>query len=143
MKCCVFMVWKKVRLGKRVRQNGCLIASFYLVDRGLWHRLPGISGFGPACCSSVTGPRRFRCRWAHYGRLPMGGAQVCGGWFDRNSPHRARGLLRDRKLEEPPRNFPTGLGIDSRDLSAAHHFLQVSRRILHHRCVAFVLPTPS
>ena len=24
MKCCVFMVWKKVRLGKRVRKNGCL-----------------------------------------------------------------------------------------------------------------------
>jgi hypothetical protein len=34
----------------------CLIASFYLVDRGLWHRLPGISGFGPACCSSVGPP---------------------------------------------------------------------------------------
>jgi hypothetical protein len=28
------------------------------------------------------------------------------GWFDRNSPHRARSLLRDRKLEEPPRDFP-------------------------------------
>ena len=65
------------------------------------------------------------------------------GWFDRNSPHRARGLLGDRKLEDPPRDFPTGLGIDPRDLSAAHHFLQVSRRILHHHCVAFVLPTPS
>jgi hypothetical protein len=25
-----------------------LIASFYLVDRGLWHRLPGISSFEPA-----------------------------------------------------------------------------------------------
>ena len=24
MKCCVFMVWKKVRLGKRVGKNGCL-----------------------------------------------------------------------------------------------------------------------
>ena len=24
MKCCAFMVWKKVRLGKRVRKNGCL-----------------------------------------------------------------------------------------------------------------------
>ena len=56
----------------------------------------------------------------------MGGTQVCGGWFDRNSPHRARGLLGDRKLEEPPRDFPTGLGIDPRDLSAAHHFLQVN-----------------
>ena len=53
----------------------------------------------------------------------MGGTQVCGGWFDRNSPHRARSLLRDRKLEEPPRDFPTGLGIDPRDLSAAHHLV--------------------
>jgi hypothetical protein len=25
--------------------RGGLIASFYLVDRGLWHRLPGISSF--------------------------------------------------------------------------------------------------
>jgi hypothetical protein len=25
-----------------------LIASFYLVDRELWHRLPGISSFRPA-----------------------------------------------------------------------------------------------
>ena len=36
-------------------------------------------------------------------------------WFDRNYPHRARSLLRDRKLEEPPRELPTGLGIDPRD----------------------------
>jgi hypothetical protein len=64
------------------------------------------------------------------------------GWLDRNSPRRARGLLRDRKLEEPPRDFPTGLGIDPGDLDAAHHFLQVSKRILHRRSVAFVLPTP-
>jgi hypothetical protein len=26
------------------KPRGYLIASFYLVDRGLWHRLPGISG---------------------------------------------------------------------------------------------------
>ena len=67
--------------------------------------------------------------------LPAGTANqyLARGWFDRNSPHRARSLLRDRKLEEPPRDFPTGLGIDPRDLSAAHHFLQVNRRILHHR----------
>ena len=47
-------------------------------------------------------------------------------------PHRARSLLRDRKLEEQPRDFPQGLEIDPGDLSAAHHFLQVNRRILHH-----------
>jgi hypothetical protein len=28
---------------------------FDLVDRGLWHRLPGISGFGPACCRASVG----------------------------------------------------------------------------------------
>jgi hypothetical protein len=44
-------------------------------------------------------------------------------------------------LEEPSRELPTGLGIDPRDLSAYEHFLQVSRRILHHHYVAFVLPT--
>ena len=64
------------------------------------------------------------------------------GLFDRNCPHRARSLLGDHKLEEPSRELPTGLGIDPRDLSAYDHFLQVSRRILHHRQVAFVLPTP-
>ena len=37
------------------------------------------------------------------------------GWFDRNCPHRARSLLGDRKLEEPSRELPTGLGIDPRD----------------------------
>jgi hypothetical protein len=51
----------------------------------------------------------------------MGGTQICGvgsiEWF---SSH----------LEEPPRDVPYGL-IDPRGLSAAHHFLQVSRRILH------------
>ena len=41
----------------------------------------------------------------------------------------------DHKLEEPSRGFPTGLGIDARDLSAYDHFLQVSRRILHHHQV--------
>ena len=46
------------------------------------------------------------------------------------------------KLEEPSRELPTDLGIDPRDLSAYDHFLQVSRRILHHHQVAFVLPTP-
>jgi hypothetical protein len=30
----------------------------------------------------------------------MGATQVCGGWFDRDSPRRARSLLRNRKLEE-------------------------------------------
>ena len=33
---------------RKPRSKMCLIASFYLVNRGLWHRLPGISGFGPA-----------------------------------------------------------------------------------------------
>jgi hypothetical protein len=55
---------------------------------------------------------------------------------------RNEGVLGDRKLEEPPRELPTGLGIDPRDLSAYHHFLEVDKRILHHRQVAFVLPTP-
>jgi hypothetical protein len=64
------------------------------------------------------------------------------GWFDRNCPYRARSLLGDHKLEEPSRELPAGLGIDPRHLSAYHHFLQVSRRILHHHQVAFVLPTP-
>jgi hypothetical protein len=36
----------------------CLIASF---DRGLWHRLAGISSFRPAWWS----PRRFRCQLAN------------------------------------------------------------------------------
>ena len=36
----------------------------------------------------------------------LGGHTGLRGWFDRNSPHRARSLLRDRKLEEPPRDFP-------------------------------------
>ena len=57
-------------------------------------------------------------------------------------PHWARSLLGDHKLEEPSRELPTGLGIDPRDLSAYHHFLEVNKRILHHRQVAFVLPTP-
>ena len=49
----------------------CLIASFYLVDRGLWHRLPGISSFDRL--------RRLRCQWAHYGSFPTGwNTQVCG-----------------------------------------------------------------
>ena len=75
----------------------------------------------------------------------MVGQEATGvrGWFDRNSPHRARSLLGDHKLEEPSRELPTGLGIDPWDLSAYDHFLQVNRRILHHRYVAFVLPTPS
>ena len=62
-----------------------LIISFYLVDRGQRHRLPG---------GRTTGLR---------------------GWFDRNCPHRARSLLGDHKLEEPFRGFPTGLGIDPKD----------------------------
>ena len=33
----------------------CLIASFYLVDRGLWHRLPGISSLRPAWWSPSRG----------------------------------------------------------------------------------------
>ena len=61
----------QIRQFARLRSASCslqgLIASFYLVDRGLWHRLPGILGFGPACWSSVGRTRRFRCRWAHYG----------------------------------------------------------------------------
>jgi hypothetical protein len=44
------------RFNKKFIFADVLIASFYLVDRGLWHRLPGISGFGPACCSSVGPP---------------------------------------------------------------------------------------
>ena len=36
----------------------------------------------------------------------------------------------------------TRLGIDPRDLSAYDRFLEVNKRILHHRQVAFVLPTP-
>ena len=46
--------------------------------------------------------------------LPAGTANqyLARGWFDRNSPHRARSLLGDRKLKEPSRDFPSGLGID-------------------------------
>jgi hypothetical protein len=37
------------------------------------------------------------------------------GWFDRNCPHRARSLLGDHKLEKPPPELPSGVGIDPRD----------------------------
>ena len=32
-------------VGAKRQGTGALTASFYLVDRGLWHRLPGISSF--------------------------------------------------------------------------------------------------
>jgi hypothetical protein len=107
-----------------------LIAEFYLVDRGLRHRLPGFSSLGRLGVLP-QGLRRLRHQWAHCGSCPTGRIPDERGWFDRNCPHRARSLLGDHKLEEPSRELPSGLGIDPRDLSAYDHFLQVSRRILH------------
>jgi hypothetical protein len=91
-----------------------LIAEFYLVDRGLRHRLPGFSSLGRLGVLP-QGLRRFRYQWAHCGSWPTGRIPDQRGWFDRNCPHRARSLLGDHKLEEPSRELPTGLGIDPRD----------------------------
>ena len=58
-----------------------LIASFYLVDRGLWHRLPGISGFGTGLL--------FLSR-ASVGSDANGHTTVGSLWVE----HRSAGLVR-------------------------------------------------
>ena len=91
-----------------------MIAEFYLVDRGLRHRLPGFSSLNRRLSlrrvSAGSGTNGHTAVVALRGRTP--GER---GWFDRNCPHRARSLLGDRKLEEPSRELPSGLGIDPRD----------------------------
>ena len=91
-----------------------MIAEFYLVDRGLRHRLPGFSSLNRRLSlrrvSAGSGANGHTAVVALRGRTP--GER---GWFDRNCPHRARSLLGDHKLEEPSRDLPSGLGIDPRD----------------------------
>ena len=48
-----------------------LIAEFYLVDRGLRHRLPGFSSLDRPVVLT-QGLRRFRCQWSHCGSCPTG-----------------------------------------------------------------------
>ena len=48
-----------------------LIAEFYLVDRGLRHRLPGFSSLDRLVVLT-QGLRRFRCQWSHCGSCPTG-----------------------------------------------------------------------
>ena len=50
---------------------GDLIAEFYLVDRGLRHRLPGFSSLDRPVVLT-QGLRRFRCQWSHCGSCPTG-----------------------------------------------------------------------
>ena len=57
---------------KHMRINNTpLIAEFYLVDRGLRHRLPGFSSLGRLVVLT-QGLRRFRCQWSHCGSCPTG-----------------------------------------------------------------------
>ena len=67
-------------------RQGVLIAEFYLVDRGLRHRLPGFSSLDRPVVLT-QGLRRFRCQlWSHCGSCPTVRGRNPGerGWFDRN-----------------------------------------------------------
>ena len=48
-----------------------MIAEFYVVDRGLRHRLPGFSSLDRPVFLT-QGLRRFRCQWSRCGSCPTG-----------------------------------------------------------------------
>ena len=90
-----------------------MIAEFYLVDRGLRHRLPGFSSMGlssrrvsagaPTPMVTLRGrPYGSDSRMSEVGSIGI-------------NPHRARSLLRDRNLEEPLEISPRAIGFDPRD----------------------------
>jgi hypothetical protein len=90
----------------RESQAVCLIASFYLVDGGLRHRLPGNLSLGPEV--SRRGSLGSDDN-GHTTVVSLRADHWFAGLFDRNRPHPARSLLGDHKLEEPSRGFPTSL----------------------------------
>jgi hypothetical protein len=55
--------------------------SFYLVDRGLRHRLPGFSSLDRPVVLT-QGLRRFRCHWSHCGSCSTGPDSRGAGLFN-------------------------------------------------------------